>query len=181
MLNRCVIVYIDDILFYSESLTEHVGHVRTVLKRLIDHQVFKIKKCEFHRTLTAFLGYVISPEGVTIDDSKVRAVLDWSQPETIKELQRFLGFYRRFIRNFSMMASTLTSMTKGGGRKLTWTPEAIEAFQELKNHFTSAPILHHPDPELPLTLVEVDASNTGKGAILSQRLNVLNVPFPLAN
>lgn len=106
-----------------------------------------------------------------MDKSKVRAVLEWPQPRTLKELQRFLGFanfYRRFIRNFSCIAAPLTSMTKRTSTHLTWSREALQAFQELKDRFTSAPILRHPDPEL-LFIVEVDASSTGIGAILSQR------------
>ncbi len=128
------------------------------------------EKCEFHQTNT-FLGYVISQDGVSMDDKKVQAVLDWPQPQTVKELQRFLGFanfYRRFIRNFSSIASPLTAMTKRNTSRLVWFSEALRSFQELKARFTSAPILRHPDPERQFT-VEVNASNTGVGAVLSQR------------
>ncbi len=158
MLNRWVIVYIDDILIYSDSYE--------------DHQLYaKIEKCEFHQTSVSFLGYVISSGGVAMDDKKVQAVIDWPQPVTLKELQRFLGFanfYRRFIRNFSTVAAPMTSMLKKGRQHLMWTPTAISAFQKLKERFTTAPILHHPDPEREF-IVEVDASSTGIGAILSQR------------
>ncbi len=116
MLDRWVIVYIDDILIYSDTQEEHVRHVQSVLKWLLQHQLYvKAEKCEFHQTNTSFLGYVISQDGVSMDDKKVQAVLDWPQPQTVKELQRFLGFanfYRRFIRNFSSIASPLTAMTK---------------------------------------------------------------------
>ncbi|KAL0154784.1 hypothetical protein M9458_049047, partial [Cirrhinus mrigala] len=172
MLNRWVIIYIDDILIYSDSFQEHVKHVRSVLQRLVQHQLYaKLEKCEFHLTKISFLGYIISPEGVAMDDSKVRAVVNWPQPATIKELQHFLGFanfYRRFIRNFSSITAPLTTMIKGGRQRFTWTPPAITAFQELKNRFTTAPILHHPDPDLEF-IVEVDTSNTGIGPVLSQR------------
>ncbi|KAL0199796.1 hypothetical protein M9458_002983, partial [Cirrhinus mrigala] len=171
MLNRWVIVYIDDILIYSDSFSDHVTHVRAVLQRLLQHQLFaKLEKCEFHQTRISFLGY-ISPDGVAMDDAKVHAVVNWPQPTTIKELQRFLGFanfYRRFIRNFSAISAPLTSMIKRGKQHPLWTPPAVAAFQELKNRFTSAPILRHPDPDLEF-IVEVDASNTGTGAVLSQR------------
>lgn len=133
-----------------------------MLQRLIHHKLYaKAEKCEFHRTSTAFLGYVISQEGVAMDDSKVRAVLKWPQPRILKELQRFLGFanfYRRFIRNFSGVAAPLTSMTKRHSMRLSWSPEAIHAFQELKERFTTAPILRHPDPELPF-IVEVNQAS----------------------
>ncbi|KAL0188100.1 hypothetical protein M9458_015199, partial [Cirrhinus mrigala] len=161
MLNRWVIVYIDDILIFSDTRDQHVQHRRVVLQRLIENQLYaKFKKCEFHQT----------SEGVAMDEKKVNAVLRWPQPSTIKELQCFLGFpnfYRRFIRGFSTITAPLTSMLGGGRQRLTWSP-ASEAFQNLKERFTSAPILRHPDPEFEFN-VEVDASNTGIGAILSQR------------
>ncbi len=106
-----------------------------------------------------------------MDEKKINSVLNWPTPKTTKDLQRFLGFanfYRRFIRNFSTIAAPLTSLLKGGKRYFVWSTAASEAFQQLKERFTSAPILHHPDPELEFS-VEVDASNTGFGAILSQR------------
>ncbi len=172
MLNRWVIVYIDDILIYSDSYEDHVKQVRSVLQRLLAHQLYaKIEKCEFNQTSVSFLGYVISSGGVTMEDQKVQAVIDWPQPVTVKELQRFLGFanfYRRFIRNFSTVAAPMTAMLKKGRQHLKWTPAAIAAFQKLKERFTTAPILHHPDPEREF-IVEVDASSTGIGAILSQR------------
>ncbi len=148
MLNRWVIVYIDDILIYSDSYEDHVKQVRSVLQCLLTHQLYaKIEKCEFHQTSVSFLGYEISSGGVAMEDKKVQAVIDWPQPVTLKELQRFLGFanfYRRFIRNFSTVAAPMTSMLKRGRQRLVWTPAAIAAFQKLKERFTTAPILHHP-------------------------------------
>ncbi len=115
MLNQWVIVYID-ILIYSETYEEHVRHIRAVLKRLLQHQLYaKAEKCEFHQETISFLGYVISSGGVTMDEQKVRAVVNWPQPTTLKELQCYLGFvnfYRRFIRNFSTIAASMTSMIK---------------------------------------------------------------------
>ncbi len=172
MLNQWVIVYIDDILIYSETYEEHVIHVRTVLKRLLQHQLYaKAEKCEFHQETISFLGYIISSGGVAMDEQKVQAVVNWPQPTTLKELQRFLGFanfYRRFIRNFSTVAGPMTSMVKKGTHRLSWSSAAIASFRSLKERFTTAPILHHPDPDLEFTL-EVDASSTGIGAVLSQR------------
>ncbi len=106
-----------------------------------------------------------------MDERKVQAVINWPRPLIVKELQSFLGFanfYRRLIRNFTTTAAPLTSMFKKGQQRLVWTPTALSAFQELKERFTSAPILHHPDPELDF-IVEVDASSTGIGAVLSQQ------------
>ncbi|KAL0156943.1 hypothetical protein M9458_048189, partial [Cirrhinus mrigala] len=172
MLNRWVIVYIDDILIYSSTLLDHIQHVRSVLQRLIAHQLYaKEEKCEFHQGKVSFLGYVISSEGVAMDKKKVNAVLNWPRPATLKELQRFLGFanfYRRLIRHFSTVAAPLTAMIKRGTTRLSWTQPALQAFNDLRRRFSSAPILHHPDPDKPF-IVEVDASSTGVGAVLSQR------------
>ncbi len=168
MLNRGVVVYIDDMLIYSDSLETHVQHVRAVLNCLIEHRLFaKKEKCGFHQTLVSFLSYIISADGVTMDN-KVQSVLNWPQPTTVKELG-FLGFanfYTRFMRNFSITVAPLTSLFRGG-KRLNWLPVAQNAFQQLKHRFTTAPILHHPDPYLE-SIVEVDVSNTGIGAILSQ-------------
>lgn len=103
--------------------------------------------------------------------NKVEAVVNWPAPHTIRELQRFLGFanfYRRFIRNYSSVAAPLTSLLKGNAKRLVWTLEAEKAFKELERQFTTAPLLKHPDPTKPF-VVEVDVSNTGAGAVLSQR------------
>ncbi|KAK3539000.1 hypothetical protein QTP86_023601 [Hemibagrus guttatus] len=99
------------------------------------------------------------------------AVTKWPSPTTVWELQRFLGFanfYRRFIRNYSSVAGPLTSLLRGKPKRLAWTDQARMAFQQLKDCFTTAPILRHPDPDLPF-VVEVDASSSGLGAVLSQR------------
>nr|XP_017214371.1 uncharacterized protein LOC108191961 [Danio rerio] len=168
MLNQWVIVY--DIFIYSNSLEEHTNYVRAVLKRLIENQLYaKLSKCEFHQTCISFLGYIISAEGLAMDEKKVDTVINWPKPKTVKELQHFMGFanfYRRFIRNFSTVAAPLTSLVKGGSTRLSWSNDATRAFSHLKSRFSSAPILCHPDPNLPFTL-EIDASNTGIGAVLS--------------
>lgn len=101
---------------------------------------------------------------------------------SLKELQRFLGFanfYRRFIRGYSIIAAPLTSMTRRSSQFLKWTPAALQAFADLKSRFTTAPILHHPDPSLPF-IVEVDVSSTGIGAVLSQHHGSPAKMFPCA-
>ncbi|KAL0186347.1 hypothetical protein M9458_018017, partial [Cirrhinus mrigala] len=170
-LHKFVVVYIDDILIYSRSEAEHHHHVAEVLQRLRDHQLYlKAEKCSFHLPSVQFLGYIIDQQGVRMDERKVSAVVSWPEPTTIKELQKFLGFsnfYRRFINSYSNITAPLTTLLRGKPKTLLWTPEAAAAFQSLKSAFTQAPLLTHPDPDLPF-VVEVDASTTGVGAVLSQ-------------
>ncbi|XP_072572131.1 uncharacterized protein [Paramormyrops kingsleyae] len=118
------------------------------------------EKCEFHRNQVQFLGYVIRPGAVVMDERKVVSIQEWLRPRTIKELQQFLGFanfYHRFIRSFSRIAAPLTFLTRGKGTHLQWTPEADIASQKLKQTFCSAPVFQQPRPEDPFE-VEVDAS-----------------------
>ena len=106
-------------------MSEHVKVVREVLKKLQENCLFaKLPKCEFHKQSIDFLGYRISPEGVEMDPSKVKAVLDWAPPQTRKQLQSFLGFanfYRAFIPQFAGIALPFTELlkTKGKGEKTT--------------------------------------------------------------
>ncbi|KAI2657573.1 Transposon Tf2-9 polyprotein [Labeo rohita] len=172
MLGRWCYAYLDDILIYSKTLEEHTQHVRAVLRRLLAHQLYcKLEKCAFHHHSTTFLGFVISTQGVAMDPQKLEAVRSWPLPTSLKQLQRFLGFanfYRRFIQGFSATAAPLTALTKPSHGAFHLTPEAIQAFKTLCNLFTTAPVLTHPNPDKPF-VVEVDASDVGVGAVLSQR------------
>ncbi|KAK3520141.1 hypothetical protein QTP70_015606 [Hemibagrus guttatus] len=160
---------------------EHVRHVWEVLSRLQRHHLYvKPEKCEFHQTTVTFLGYVTSQQGVEMDAVKVQAVTEWASPTTLRELQRFLGFanfYRHFIRNYSSVAGPFTSLLQG--RPKRWMDQTRAAFQQLKDCFTTAPILRHPDPDLPF-VVEVDTSSSGLGAVLSQRHGVPGKLHPCA-
>ncbi|KAK3511404.1 hypothetical protein QTP70_007228 [Hemibagrus guttatus] len=171
-LHRFVLVYIDDILIYSRNLAEHCQHVAKVLERLRKFQLFlKAEKCSFHQTSVQFLGYKINSSGIQMDEGKITAIRDWPTPITVKELQRFLGFanfYRRFIQNYISIANPLTSLLRNKPKSLAWSPATEEAFNLLKKAFTTAPLLVHPDPNKPF-IVEVDASTTGVGAVLSQQ------------
>ncbi len=182
MLNVFVFVYLDDILIFSLSLQVHVQHVRRVLQRLLENRLFvKAEKFMFHAQSVTFLGSVVSAEGISMDPDKVRAVIDWPVPDSRVVLQRFLGFanfYRRFIRNFSQVAAPLTFLTSSKTR-FAWSEAAQGAFDRLKGLFTSAPILITPDPEKQF-IVEVDASDFGVGAILSQRSSLDDKIHPCA-
>lgn len=173
MLGKFVFVYLDDILVFSPNLSEHIQHVRQVLRALLKAKLFaKAEKCVFHTALVSFLGFIVSKGSVLMDPKKVAAVMNWPTPQSVKEVQRFLGFanfYRRFIKNFSMVAAPIIALTKKTkGKSFRWNSEAEMAFKELKERFSSEPILVIPDPTLPF-VVEVDASEVGVGAILSQR------------
>eukprot|EP00066_Takifugu_rubripes_P011978 XP_011601244.1 PREDICTED: uncharacterized protein LOC105416325 [Takifugu rubripes] len=171
MLNKFIFVYLDDILIFSESEEEHVQHVRLVLQRLMENRLFvKAEKCEFHTTSISFLGFVVARGQLSPDPAKVRAVMEWPTPSSRRQLQQFLGFanfYRRFIRDYSKVAAPLTRLTSTL-LSFRWTPEAETAFNRLKGLFSSSPILTHPDPSRQF-VVEVDASDVGVGAVLSQR------------
>ena len=106
----------------------------------------KLSKCEFWLRKVAFLGHVVSNEGVSMDPQKIEAVTSWPRPTNPTEVRRFLGlagYYCRFVQNFSKIATPLTNLT----RKVTkyeWTEQCEEAFQELKKRLTSVPILAFP-------------------------------------
>jgi hypothetical protein len=171
MLDKFLIVYLDDMLIYSDSLAEHKRHVRRVLERLREAKLYlKPSKCEFHKEEVSFLGYVIGPNGVQMDPSKLAAITSWPIPKSVRDIRVFLGlanFYRRFVRNFSKIVSPMTSLLRKN-HKFDWTPAAREAFDNLRSAFTTAPILRHFNPTLPVIL-EADASDYAIGAIISQR------------
>lgn len=141
-----------------------------------------MEKSEFHVPEVSFLGFRVSKGSLQIDPGKIQAVLDWPRPTSIKQVQRFLGFsnfYRRFIRNFSSVAEPLSAMTRKSAKPFVRTCRADQAFNKLKRLFTSAPILTLHDSELPFVL-EVDASDVGVGAVLSQRSKSDNKIHPCA-
>ena len=106
---------LDDVIVFSESLAEHVQHVRSILEVLRQHRLYaKVEKCEFHKDQMTFVGYVVSKEGIGMDPAKVSSILDWPVPTSVKEVQSFLGFanfYKKFINSYSSLASPLTSLT----------------------------------------------------------------------
>jgi hypothetical protein len=111
-LDRFVVVFIEDILIYSKTAEEHEEHLRIVLERLRQHKLYtKFSKCEFWMEKVAFLGHVLSAEGIAMDPSKVESVTKWEQPLNVTNVRSFLGmagYYRRCIENFSKIAKTMT-------------------------------------------------------------------------
>ncbi|SCV67085.1 BQ2448_5731 [Microbotryum intermedium] len=170
LLNVTVLIYLDNILIFSDSLSKHVVHVQEVLCCLIDNQLYcNPKKCEFHQTSTEYLGFIISPDGVSMSPSKVDSITSWPAPTTLKELQQFLGFsnfYWCFIQGYSCIISPLTRLLKKG-TVFNFNSLALATFDHLKSLFASDIILRHYDPSLPC-VIESDASDYAISAILSQ-------------
>jgi hypothetical protein len=117
----------------------------------------------------SFLGHVVSPEGIAMDPSKMKEVLDWKPPTSMSEVRSFLGlagYYRRFILNFSKIAKPITELLKKGN-KYVWSEACDEAFRVLKKLLTTSPVLTQPDTTKPFD-VYCDAFNTGLGGVLMQ-------------
>ncbi|KAJ5413808.1 gag/polymerase/env polyprotein [Penicillium cosmopolitanum] len=163
--------YVDDILIFSETIEEHVEHVRKVLQRLREAGLqASINKCEFHVQNTKFLGFIVSTDGIAVDPAKVAVIKNWEAPTTVRGVQSFLGFcnfYRRFIERYSHICRPLHQLTRKEVL-FKWSPECQAAFDTLKINLASAPILRHYDPEAE-TKVETDASEGCTGAVLHQR------------
>jgi len=174
-LDSFVVVFIDDILVYSKTFEEHEKHLITVLQILKDKKLYaKLSKCEFWLEEIKFLGYVISKEGVSVDPTKVEAVLQWEPPKSVTEIRSFLGlasYCRRFIEGFSRIVMPLTQLTKKG-QKFEWTEKCENSFQELKKKLPTSPILALPDPNGHF-VVFCDASKMGLGCVLMQDRNVV--------
>jgi hypothetical protein len=121
-LDKFVVVFINDILIYSRSMKEYEEHLRIVLQRLRDHQLYaKFSKCELWFKEVPFLGHVVSPEGIAVDLDKVKEVLEWKPPTMVSEVRSFLrlaGYYRWFIPNFSNIMKPITGLLKNGNKYL---------------------------------------------------------------
>jgi hypothetical protein len=167
-----VIIYLDDILIFSKDRATHEGHVREVLRRLKENDLFcKPEKCEFFQSSVEYLGMIIGEGTVAMDPAKVDAVASWPAPQKLKDVQAFIGFanfYRRFINNFSKLAQPMTRLMRKD-TSWQWRVEEQASFEALKQAFTSAPILAMPNLSQPFIL-ECDASDYATGAVLSQRM-----------
>nr|CAJ00278.1 hypothetical protein [Lotus japonicus] len=168
-LRKSVLIFFDDILVYSATVEAHLQHLREVFAVLRKHSFYvKRSKCAFFTPVIEYLGHFISASGVSTDSTKIKAIQDWPEPVTIKQLRGFLGltgYYRRFIKGYSILASPLTDLLRKDG--FHWSAAASAAFLQLKNALVQAPVLAIPDLQKPFT-VETDASSTGIGAVLLQ-------------
>jgi len=165
-----VVAYLDDILIYSQTLGEHEKHVADVLQRLLDHDLqVKPKKCEFHKEEVEFLGHIVGRNGIRMSDTKIKTVIEWEAPKTVKDVQSFLGFInfnRQFIKDFSKKALPLSKLTrKDTGWK--WDSDQKRAFEELKEACIQEPVLIAFTSGKPLRF-ETDASDLALGAVMLQ-------------
>lgn len=192
---QSLLLYLDDIIIFSTSFDEHLKRLELVFNRLhSNHLKLKPSKCQFFQREVKYLGHVVSASGVATDPDKVKAVAEWRQPTTTKELRSFLGFasyYRRFVEGFAKMAAPLHRLvaqietsfkSKSRVKALgdSWTAECQESFQTLKAHLISAPVLAYADFTKPFVL-EVDASHAGLGAVLAQEQDGQRKPIAFAS
>lgn len=166
-----VVVYLDDILIFSEDEKQHQEHVHKVLNKLQDANLLvDPDKSKFHQHEVEFLGHIIRPGEIAMEPAKVQAVREWKEPESVKETQGFLGFanyYRRFIKDFSKIAAPMTNATKKNDN-FKWTKECGQAFEQIKEMISSEPVLIMFDPKKPAEL-ETDASDFAVAGQLGQR------------
>ena len=167
------LVYLDDIIVFARTFTEHLCRLRQVFSRLRSANLrLKPSKCFLFRPEVEFLGHVVSDKGVHTDPAKVAKIVSWSEPQSKPEVRAFLGFcgyYRRFVRDFASVSKPLTTLTRDDV-SFSWTPQCTDAFRHLKTALSSAPVLLYPrfQPDAPRFVLDVDASGVGLGAVLSQ-------------
>ncbi|XP_041020513.1 uncharacterized mitochondrial protein AtMg00860-like [Juglans microcarpa x Juglans regia] len=167
LLRKFVLVFFDDILVYFKSIEEHKEHLKIVMMILEEHHFFiKTSKCAFIEKELEYIGHFILGERVRVDQGKIEALVDWPLPKDVLLLRGFLsliGYYRRFVKNYSLIAKPLTSLLKKDN--FEWIQEAREAFENLKRAMTVTAVLTLPNFEKPFE-VYIDASEEGIGAVL---------------
>jgi len=167
------LVYLDDIILFSQTIEEHLKRLRLLLGRLRSANLkLKPSKCFLLQKKVNFLGHVISEGSIATDPEKIEQVRSWPRPQSITEVRSFIGlvsYYRRFICQFAKVAAPLHALA-GKNAKFIWTEECEVAFEELKQRLITSPILAMPDDEGEFTL-DTDASNYAIGAVLSQLQN----------
>ena len=181
-MNWCI-VYLDDIIIFSDTKEEHLKRLEAVFQKLYAAGLkLKPSKCFFFREEIEYLGHVVSGKGISTNPKKVEAVAKWPTPKTVYDVRSFLGFdgwYRRFIRDFSKIAKPirevitgLENQSKRSAKKtfVEWTEAADSAFEHLKKLCISTPILAYPDYKLPFVL-HTDSSSEGLSAVLYQKQN----------
>jgi hypothetical protein len=169
------VVFIDGILIYSKNDSNHEEHLRMVLQKLQDNQLYaKFSKCEFSLDEVPFLGHIISKGGISVDPVKVTEIVGWKIPKTITEVRSFLGiagYYQCFIEGFSKIAKPMASLLEKG-KEFKWTHECQESFNQLRFKLMSPPVLIMLD--LPKGFdIYYDACRHGLGCVLMQEGHVI--------
>lgn len=171
VLRVCVLVFFDDILIFSKILEKHLKHLRQVLQLLRrDSWEVKLSKCAFGQRQVSYLGHVVSEHGVATEPAKIQVVANWTTPTDVKGMRSFLGlagYYRRFVRNFGVIARPLFNLPKNGV-PFVWTPVTEDAFQLLKQQLVTAPVLTLPNFKLPFTM-ETNASDMALEPFFSKK------------
>ncbi|KAE8661278.1 hypothetical protein F3Y22_tig00116012pilonHSYRG00001 [Hibiscus syriacus] len=169
-LDQFMVVYLDDIVVYSNSIREHVDHLRIVFKILRENELYvKKEKCTFATEEVHFLGHVIGHGKLLMDRNKIKAITEWEPPTKVSEMRSFLGlvnYYRRFIQGYSARASPLTDLLKKG-KAWEWSEQCQKAFENLKAAVSQEPVLALPDFTMPFE-VHTDASDFAIGGVLMQ-------------
>ena len=179
-MNWCIL-YLDDVIVYSQTPEEHLERLEAVFKKLSAYGLkLKPSKCTFFQEEITYLGHLITVDGIATDPKKIQVVKDWPTLQTVSDVRSFLGFvgyYRRFINGFSHIAKPLYQLTKGlksqtkkTAKKtfITWGEKEEESFKTLKEACTTAPGLAYPNYSLPFIL-HTDSSTDGLGAVLYQK------------
>lgn len=171
-LEHCCAVHVDDILIFSANEEEHDKHVRLVLTRIAEAgMILNISKCHWFQSKLIFLGHIFSKDGMATDPDKVRKIVEMPTPVNVKGVRSFLGicnYYRRFIKDFSMIAHPLNNLTKTG-TEFVWTDKCQKALDTLKEKLTSSPCLAYPDFKKPFSLhCDMSHENNAISAILLQ-------------
>ena len=169
-LDQFVVVLIDDILVYSKDAQEHEQHLRIGLQIMKEKQLFaKLSKCDFWLKEVSFLGHIVYAEGNRIDPTKIEAIVSWKPPRNVTKVRSFLGlagYYRQFVKGFSVIASSLTKLL-WKGVKFEWDDKCQSSFKQLKKISIEAPVLTQPTSGREYALYS-DASKIGLGCVLMQ-------------
>jgi hypothetical protein len=169
------VVFIDNIFVYFKSNSDHEEHLRLVLQKLRDNQLYaKFSKCEFWIGEVPFLGHIISNGRISVDPAKVNEIMEWRVPTTVTEIQSFLGlagYYRRFIEGFSKIVKPMTSLLEKG-REFKWDEKCQNSFDLLKKRLMSPPVLVMPDLQKGFDIY-CDACGQGLGCVLMQEGHVI--------